>query len=335
MGPLRSRAAARVRQRAMRLGFGLLGIGAASLLAGAVIFGVRVSAELSKVERRERGNTPPSRVVASDGTLLSSVLRERRSAVSFSALPDATKLAFLAAEDAHFYARDPPGYIALVRALWAQLVTEPLSSLGTPIAEQVLESVSFGVRERSLPARVAAAIERFRLARALTKDELFALYLNQVDLGHARYGVDQAARYYFGKGAGALDAAESALLAGLVRDPERLSPRRSRDAALARRREVLKEMLALHFLTDEFFASLVDAPLKLAADIDDQSGLCPEAVDAAREVLSAVEGAEQVEGGYTVTTSIVPELQFFARRAVRYRSTPTITRCGPRMTACP
>ncbi len=273
---------------------------------------------LPSVETLKSGYDPPqiSRIVASDGTLLSSVFTERRTVIPFSEIPDATKLAFLAAEDARFYEHQGLNYLGMLRAVWVNLRAGRISQGASTITQQVVKLILLN-QERTLRRKVQDQILALRLEQYLTKDEIFGLYLNLIPLGHGRYGIEEAARFYLGKGAAELDAAESALIAGIVPNPTRYSPRKNPERALARRQFVLEQMRAKGFVTPEYFTELVDAPLRLAPEVDTQAALCPEAVDAAKKELNLARKEVGREGGYTVTTTIRPELQVAARQSVR------------------
>ncbi len=297
----------------------LIVFGAASAVLAVFAILQHYSAGLPSVERLKSGYDPPqvSRIFAADGTtLLSSVFTERRTVIPFADIPDATKLAFLAAEDARFYEHEGLNYLGVLRAMWANLRAGRTVQGGSTITQQVVKNVLLD-GERTYRRKVRETILSRRLEQYLTKNEIFGLYLNHIYLGHGRYGIEEAARYYFGKPAAQLDAAESALLAGLVASPERFSPRRSRDRALARRTYVLEQMRAKGFVTQQFFEELLQAPLNLAVELDTQSALCPEAVDVAKEALSSAQKSGKHQGGYAVTTTIQPELQVAARSALR------------------
>src|SRR5690606_37968838 len=115
-----------------------------------------------------------------------------------------------------------------------------------------------------------------RLERSLTKDEIFWLYLNHIYLGHGRYGIEEAARYYFGKRAAELGLDEAAVLAGITASPERYSPRRDADKTLKRRRFVVDQMLAKGFVTQAVHEQVMAMPLRLAPTTESESRLAPE-----------------------------------------------------------
>jgi penicillin-binding protein 1A len=274
---------------------------------------------LPSVETLKKGYDPPqtSRILAADGTLLSNVFTERRTVIPFGDIPSFTKLAFLAAEDAHFYEHEGLNYLGILRAQWANLRAGSIVQGGSTITQQVVKIILLD-QSRTYSRKLRDAILAHRLEQHLSKDEIFGLYLNHLTMGHGRYGIEEAARYYFGKPASRLDANESATLAGIVPSPERYSPRRSPERALTRRNFVLQQMLAKGFLAPEFHAELIKAPLpRLATEVDTQSTLCPEAVDAAKKALAAAREEVGSQGGYSVTTTIRPELQLAARQAVR------------------
>lgn len=287
--------------------------------AVAIVLVIRhYEARVPSVEQLRAGYEPPqvTRVVARDGTLLANLFTERRTVISLSELPDHAKLAFLAAEDAHFYEHQGLNYVGMLRALVKNLRSGETKQGGSTITQQVVKNVLLDA-ERSYERKIKEAILARRLEQNLSKDEIFALYLNHIYFGHGRYGVEEAARYYFGKKARDLGLDEAALLAGLVAAPERFSPRNAPKKALERRRYVLQQMLEKHFVTEQLFERSADAPLRLAPAVEAEAELAPEVVALARRLLREVAGDRASLGGFTIQTTIDPELQARARQAIR------------------
>ena len=285
-----------------------------------VVFVIRhYEARVPNVEQLRAGYAPPqvTRVLTRDGTLLANLFTERRTVISLKELPDHAKLAFLAAEDAHFYEHQGLNYWGMLRALYVNLRKGTTRQGGSTITQQVVKNILLDA-ERSYERKIKEAILARRLEQNLSKDEIYSLYLNQIYFGHSRHGVEEAARYYFGKRAAELDLAEAALLAGLVAAPERYTPRRAPAAALERRRYVLQQMLDKGFITPALFQQAVDAPLRLAPAVEAEAELAPEAVAHARRVLREVAGERAKVGGFTVTTTIDPALQAKARQILRH-----------------
>ncbi len=277
-----------------------------------------VARDLPSVEKLRSGYNPPqiTRILARDETLLASVFTERRTVVPFEQIPDSAKLAFLAAEDAHFYEHEGLNYLGMLRALVANIRAGKTVQGGSTITQQVIKNVLLD-SERSYRRKIRETVLARRLEQSLSKDEIFWLYLNHIYLGHGRYGIEEAARYYFGKHASELALEEAATLAGLVAAPERFSPRRDADKSLQRRRYVLNQMVLKGFLTRDLFDTVDARPLRLAPAEETESRLAPEVVDQARKQLRQRFGAAAQSGGHTVYTTIDPTLQAAARQAVR------------------
>jgi penicillin-binding protein 1A len=261
---------------------------------------------------------PPqvTRVLARDGTVLASLFVERRTVIPFADIPSHAKLAFLAAEDAQFYEHQGLNYFGMLRALFANLRAGHTRQGASTITQQVVKNVLLD-SERTYQRKIKETILARRLEKELSKDEIFSLYLNYIYLGHGRYGIEEAARYYFGKKAKDLDVAESALLAGLVASPEKYSPRRDESKALARRHYVLDQMLEKSFITQDLHDLAQVSKVRLAPAAEGESELAPEVVSYVKKVLDDVAGESAVQGGFTIETTIDPALQAAARRAVR------------------
>ncbi len=295
------------------------GVGFALLGALAVVLVVRHYAEgLPNVEELEKNYAPPqiTRILARDGTLLAGLFTERRTVVPFDRVPAHVKHAFLAAEDAGFYEHEGLNYLGMLRALVVNLRAGHVSQGGSTITQQVVKNVLLD-SERSYRRKIRETILAHRLEQRLEKAQILGLYLNHIYLGHGRYGVEEAARYYFGKHVEELDLAEGALLAGIVASPERYSPRRSAEKALTRRLYVLGQMREKGFMTPAVYDAVVDTPLRIAPAVEAESDLAPEIVPHVRSLLREVAGEQFQRGGFTVHTTIDPHLQAAARKALR------------------
>jgi len=267
---------------------------------------------------REGGYNPPqvSRILSAQGTLLASEFLQRRTVVAFDDIPDVTKLAFLAAEDAYFYEHGGVSWRSIARAAWVDLRAGAIVQGASTISQQVAEDVLLG-HSRSFSQKPREWLLAYRLEHQLSKNEILGLYLNNIYLGHGRYGVDEAARFYFGKRAAELDATESALLAGINANPERYSPRRAPERALRRRAFVLGQMRDKGFITPEDYAASLATPLHLAPLPEELASLAPEVVPPARRLLQQARQEQNTQGGYNVQTTIDARLQLAGRQAVQ------------------
>jgi penicillin-binding protein 1A len=275
-------------------------------------------AKLPTLDKVRKGYEPPqvTRVLSRDGAVLASLFTERRTVVKFSDIPNHVKLAFLAAEDAAFYQHQGLDYLGMLRALAVNLRSGRSRQGASTITQQVVKNVLLAP-ERTYERKIKETILARRLEHELSKDEILSLYLNQIYLGHGRYGVEEASRYYFGKRVRELDVAEAATLSGLVASPERYSPRRDVTLSMQRRHYVLSQMLEKGFITPEVNADAEQRPLRLAPVSDGESELAPEVVELVKKLLQKVAGEAAARGGFVVETTIDPTLQAAARKATR------------------
>ncbi len=262
---------------------------------------------------------PPqvTRVLARDGSLLAEIFTQRRTVVPIDALPAHVKLAVLAAEDAGFYEHEGLNYLGILRASLVNLRAGATRQGGSTITQQVVKNVLLGTQERTLSRKIREALLARRLEQELTKDEILEIYLNHIYFGRGRYGIEEAARDDFGKGARDLTIAEAALIAGRIANPRDYGPRGSMPLALSRRAYVLGQMRAKGFLSEEAWRAAEGEAVSLAAPSEASSELAPEAVEMARSLLDRVDPAQARLGGFTITTSIDASLQAAARKAVR------------------
>lgn len=267
-----------------------------------------------------KGNYRPpqiTRVLARDGTLLAELFTQRRTVIDIETLPAHVKLAVLAAEDAGFYEHEGLNYLGILRAFIVNFRSGRVRQGGSTITQQVVKELLLFDPERSYRRKLREAILARRLEQEMTKDEILGLYLNHIYLGHGRYGIEEAARYYFGKGAKELSLAEAALLAGLAPGPHLFSPRISPSKGMARRTFVLGQMLAKGFVDEKQHDAATAEPIKLADPTEIDSELAPEAVEIVRKTLREVTGKEATKGGFVVWTTIDPKLQAAARQSIR------------------
>lgn len=188
-----------------------------------------------------------SRFTATDGRLIGAFTIERRLIVPLDRMPRHLIEAFLAAEDKRFFAHDGVDYRATVRALLANYVAGSTVQGASTITQQLAKTLVG--REKSYTRKAREAILARRMEHRLGKLQILYLYLNQIYLGHGAYGVQAAARSYFGKDVADLDLAEAAMLAGLPPQPGRLNPVLAFDRARQRQRYVLDRMVEEGFVT--------------------------------------------------------------------------------------
>src|SRR5580704_6501456 len=146
---------------------------------------------------------------------------ERRTLVPYAKIPPVVIDAFIAAEDNRFETHHGIDYVGMARAFVANLRAGHAKEGASTITQQVVKNLLL-TPERSFRRKIQEIILARRLENALTKDEIMTIYLNQIYLGRGRYGIQEAARFYFGKDVSQLDVGEAAVLASLPKEPEKL-----------------------------------------------------------------------------------------------------------------
>jgi len=177
-------------------------------------------------------------------------------------LPAYVPQAFIAIEDRRFYDHGGVDNTAIIRAAWANMTAGRTVQGGSTISQQIAKNL-FLSRDQTVARKLQEVIIASRLEQILTKDELLELYLNRVYLGEQAFGVDAAARRFFGKSATELTLAEAAMLAGLPKAPSRTAPTTNFTRAKERQLVVLDAMLTAGFITREQRDQAVAEPINV------------------------------------------------------------------------
>lgn len=271
-------------------------------------------------------------VLARDGSLIGQFYREKRYVIGMNEMAKHLPLAFLAVEDSEFYEHPGVNLTAIFRAFIANLKSGGISQGGSTITQQVVKRLML-TPEKSYERKLKEAILAYRLEQQLSKDDILTIYLNQIFLGSNAYGVEAAARTYFGKHASELTIAECAMIAGLPQSPSASNPYRHPEAAKKRQEHVLRRMRDLGWITDEEFEEAFYQELEyksMPTFMGREGGwyleeVRRELIDIFTEEYSAqlgfdlgVYGEDIVyEQGLTVYTSMDPVQQVIADKAFR------------------
>ena len=192
--------------------------------------------------------------------VITRLFQENRNWVKLDVVSPWMVKAILAAEDDSFYEHAGIRPIAIFRATVVDIFHRGARQGGSTITQQLARNL-FLTKEKTIIRKAKEAILALRLERIYTKDQLLEMYLNTIYMGHGAYGIDSAAKTYFGKVPGQLTITESAILAGLVAAPETYSPFRNPSSSQTRRNYVLKRMLDLDWISkSDYDKSINDAP---------------------------------------------------------------------------
>jgi len=242
---------------------------------------------------------------------------ERRSFVAFDDVPPILVDAFVAAEDANFWTHDGIDYKGMVRAVFANVRSGKTKQGASTITQQVVKTFVL-TPERTFKRKIQEIILARRLDKTLSKKDVLTLYMNQIFFGHGRYGVQEAARFYFGKDVGQVNLGEAALLAGLPQSPNNISPLVNPARAKARQTYVLNELARHGKITAAEAQKWIDAPIEVVKDPFPHLNEAPEWVEIAREQLVERYGKDKYDQvGGAVRTTLRPEIQGAARLALQ------------------
>jgi len=237
----------------------------------------------------------------------------KRETLSYDEIPPVLVNAILAIEDRRFF--DHPGVDVngLLRALLRNAGDERLGQGGSTITQQLVKNTYLSP-EKTLRRKYAEAMLSLALEQRLSKQDIFALYCNEVYLGQRGVvgvrGVKEAAAVFFGKELRDLTLAEAATLAGMIQSPARYSPLRNPAVAQERRNAVLAAMLENRAITNEQKEAAAAEPVRAAANVSLDNSLAPYFVDYVNRVADSGEGRR-------VYTTIDLELQDLAENALR------------------
>jgi penicillin-binding protein 1A len=246
---------------------------------------------------------------------------ERRTAVTFDQIPPIVVDSFVAAEDNNFWSHGGVDYTGMLRAFFANLRAGHTTQGASTITQQVVKNLLL-TNERSFKRKIQEVILARRLEHALTKQEIMTLYLNQIDFGHNTYGVQEAARVYFGKDLKDVTVGEAALLAALPKEPEQfyreLHGHGNPAPVKERQVYVLDQLVKLGKISQADAQKWADAPIQVVKNPFADESRAPEWVALAKKELLAGKSDDALDSlGAKVRTTLDPGLQATAQAALQ------------------
>ncbi len=206
-----------------------------------------------------------SKVYSGEGELVNDFSSEKRIFVPYSSIPYKIVNSFLSAEDKNFFTHPGVDAKGVLRAtknnIFNFLSSKRLEGAST-ITQQVAKNFLLS-NEVSVNRKIKEAILAFRIERALSKQRILELYLNEIYLGSGSYGIAAASLRYFDKPITDLDYVEASLLAALPKAPSRYNPYKNKELAKFRRDLVLKNLFENNFITEAQYNSFIKEPIKL------------------------------------------------------------------------
>jgi penicillin-binding protein 1A len=280
------------------------------------LFGYLLTFDIPEVRHLQDWKPPVvTTLYSADGQILYQFGAEKRIVVGLDQIPASFLDGLIATEDVRFYEHigvDPWG---IARAIIMDIIHFKKAQGGSTLTQQLARSL-FLKPEKTWRRKLQEMLLALQIEKSFTKSEILAFYCNQVYMGHGRYGVEAAARYFFGKPGKGVSLGEAALLAGLVQRPEAYSPIRSPDRAMARRNLVLTRMVQRGKADPALAKAAADQPV-MVAKMPEEDNIAPYFVEEVRRYLDAKYGEVALyQEGLEVHTTLDPPLQKAANHAV-------------------
>ena len=265
---------------------------------------------------------PPvsSKMYSGEGDLVADFSKEKRIFVPYEAIPKNVINSFLSAEDKNFFSHPGVDAKGLMRAVINNidnvLNSKRLEGAST-ITQQVAKNFLL-TNEVSINRKIEEAILAFRIERALSKERILELYLNQIYLGSGAYGVAAASLEYFDKSIKELNYNEAALLAALPKAPSKYNPYRNKDLAKFRRNLVLNNLFDNNIITEKKYLEFKDKPIYLKkvkkVFLEDSQYYIE---DVRKNIIDQLTYEKVYKQGYNINTPINLELQKIATQSLR------------------
>jgi 1A family penicillin-binding protein len=249
------------------------------------------------------------------GEVYGKIFIQNREQVSLDQISPNLVNAVISAEDNRFYEHSGIDLWGIFRAAFKNTQAGRIRQGASTLTQQLARN-TFDLKDRTYDRKILEVFLAMRIDKALSKNKILELYLNRVYFGGGLYGAEAAARGYFGKSAKDLSIGESAMLAGLLKSPNNLSPWHSQEAAVNERDFVLGRMVENHKITEAQAKEEVSKPLEIRpkGQVVFQSYL----IDFVREQIQEELDLESlVSGGYKIYTTVDPVLQRSAEEALQ------------------
>ncbi|KVD76759.1 penicillin-binding protein [Burkholderia ubonensis] len=304
----------------LKILIGLVTVCVALVLCGALVLGyalVVASPNMPSLDAlTDYRPKVPLRIYTSDHVLIGEFGEERRDIVHFRDVPDSLKKAILAIEDARFYDHGGVDLTGIFRAGIVALTNGHATQGASTITMQVARNF-FLSSEKTYTRKIYEMLLAYRIERALTKDQILEVYMNQIYLGQRAYGFASAARVYFGKDLKDITLAEAAMLAGLPKAPSAYNPVVNPKRAKVRQEYILQRMLELNFISRGQYDEAIAQPLVVKGAGREFSVHAEYVAEMVRQMMYAQYREETYTRGFNVVTTIDSADQQVAYGALR------------------
>ncbi len=308
--PKRGRGALRTVGLILLVAFAALGITAG------IVYATLASSLPDPDVANGRGRDQSSVILDRKGRVLAKLYaEENRSDKKLADIPPLLRRAAIATEDKRFYEHTGVDPLGIARAVVTDIALRKKAQGGSTITQQYVKQ-AFVTDEKTLKRKVMEAMLANRIEKRHSKDEILELYLNTIYFGHGSYGVESAARAYFGKGVEEITLPEAAMIAGVIKSPGRYSPYLDPEAAKRRRDTVLGQMLDQGYITASEHEEAVTSPIKTTG-LKRTATRAPYFVEWIKAQLAEKYGQDRLyRGGLRVKTTLDMKMQTSAEKSI-------------------
>ena len=241
---------------------------------------------------------------------------EDRRVVPLTQVSPQMQQAMLAAEDHHFYEHHGINPLSIIRAFMANMQAHKVVEGGSTITQQLIKNLFFEDQGRTFDRKVKEAFLSYEVERRYSKDRILEMYLNQVYFGNGGYGIERAGQRYFDRSAAALDVAQSAFLAGLVKAPSEYGNATNREPAIARQHEILDRMVEFGYITADQAAKAKKEKLVFKKNVNPLQKFPFYVSYVLDQLRGRFSEAEMRRQGLKVYTNLDPQVQLLAEKTL-------------------
>ena len=278
-----------------------------------LIYLLFLSRDLPSLEELQRFNPEQvSKIMSSDGEVLSELYFHKRDVVKIGRMPKNLRNALLSMEDRNFYEHSGLRFQSILRAVIINIITvskkQGASTITQQLARNMYNTIGF---KKTINRKLKELITAINIEQTYTKSEIMELYLNSVYFGHGRYGVQAASEHYFGKDVSQLSLDECAILIGLLPAPARYSPINHPDRAIIRRDLVLSVMNNQEYISDVEYDLFINKSLPERKIIKNK-GIAPYFTEHIRRELEKIDEELEVnlyKDGLMINTTLDSRVQ--------------------------
>lgn len=305
-----------------KIGTFFLGVVIVSVVIGsALVFSIfKAIGDLPSLDALKNYQPPQSTIVYDrNKQVVGRFSDERRIVIPLSSIPEHVKLAFIAAEDAQFYEHTGINYLSLLRALLLEIKYRTIGGRrvgGSTITQQTARTMLLSSTQ-TYNRKIREMILAHRIEKALSKDQILHLYLNQIYFGNGAYGIEEAALTYFSKHAAKLTLHEAAALASVPKSPHRVNPFGNVERLRSRQHYVLDQMVKNKFIDEKIAAKAKDAKFSDIVEKESRQ-FAPYFLQSVRSELITIVGEEAIrQGGLKVYSTLDNDMQRHGEHALK------------------